>query len=241
MPDRIIRDELLTSERYWTVCDEAKLLYIHILLCADDTARYTARNFSLRQKCFAGRSMEPERMERLLNELADHDMIRLYEVDGERYLFVPRFRQRLRFHNSKFHAPPKEINDLPEQKTDLSKTQDSLKSAEVKRSEVKRSEEKIGVSAKADPSSTKNLGSRLPDDWVLPSEWALWAMNERPDLNPADIADKFRDYWHGVAGAKGRKANWQATWRNFVRAEFSPRATLAKPTNSRSGGYAEVL
>ena len=62
-------------------------------------------------------------------------------------------------------------------------------------------------------------GSRLPADWLLPDEWAAWARQERPDLIPDQTAQRFADYWHGVAGAKGRKADWLATWRNWVRSE----------------------
>lgn len=144
MPDRIIRDELLTSERYWNVSDEAKLLYIHLLISADDTARYTGKNFSLRTRCFPGRSMEAIRMETLLTELVDQDLIRLYEVDKERYVFIPRFKQRLRFINSKYPEPPNQINDLVIEKTVLSQSKDSPKSSssQQKRSEEKRSEEK---------------------------------------------------------------------------------------------------
>ena len=145
MPDRIIRDELLTSERYWNVSDEAKLLYIHLLISADDTARYTGKNFSLRTRCFPGRSMEAVRMETLLTELVDQDLIRLYEVDRERFVFIPRFKQRLRFINSKYPEPPNQINDLVIEKTVLSQSKDSLKSSssQQKRREEKRSEEKL--------------------------------------------------------------------------------------------------
>lgn len=145
MPDRIIRDELLTSERYWSVSDESRLLYIHLLLCADDTARYTGQNFSLRTKCFAGRTMEAERMECLLAELVSRDLIRLYEVASERFVFIPRYRQRLRFTNSRFPAPPIEVSDLSLEKSDLSQTRDGLKTdsgqAQDRRSEEKRREE----------------------------------------------------------------------------------------------------
>ena len=143
MPDRIIRDELLTSERYWNVSDEAKLLYIHLLISADDTARYTGKNFSLRTRCFPSRAMESTRMETLLSELVDQDLIRLYEVDKERFVFIPRFKQRLRFVNSKYPEPPNQINDLVIEKTVLSQTKVTPKtdSSRQKRSEEKRSEE----------------------------------------------------------------------------------------------------
>lgn len=60
-------------------------------------------------------------------------------------------------------------------------------------------------------------GSRLPPDWVLPDDWRVWAEQERPDLIVQREADSFADYWHGVAGAKGRKADWKGTWRNWIR------------------------
>ena len=145
MADRLIRDELLNSERYWAVCDEAKLLYLHLILSVDDTARYSAKNFTLRTRCFPGRGMEPNRMESLLSELVDQDLIRLYHVNDDRYVFIPRFKQRLRYINSKYPEPPIEINDIQIKKTDLSHTEDSPKTvpSQQKRREVKRREENL--------------------------------------------------------------------------------------------------
>lgn len=42
-------------------------------------------------------------------------------------------------------------------------------------------------------------------------------MDLRPELQVKEVADTFRDYWLSAAGAKGRKADWLATWRNWVR------------------------
>ena len=38
-------------------------------------------------------------------------------------------------------------------------------------------------------------------------------------LNADAVAAQFRDYWHAQPGAKGRKADWDATWRNWCRRE----------------------
>jgi hypothetical protein len=62
-------------------------------------------------------------------------------------------------------------------------------------------------------------GARLPSDFPTPAE-IDWCKQERPDLSASAMRDKFRDYWLGVPGAKGRKLDWPATWRNFVRGEF---------------------
>jgi len=76
--------------------------------------------------------------------------------------------------------------------------------------------EEVKREAKASPKSGR--GSRLPDGWFLPVTWGEWAITE--GLVSDEIrseADKFRDYWIGVSGAKGCKADWQATWRNWIR------------------------
>ena len=59
--------------------------------------------------------------------------------------------------------------------------------------------------------------SRLPADWQPSFEEIQFCRTERPDLNPDNVASQFRDYWIAQPGAKGRKADWMATWRNWVR------------------------
>ena len=68
-------------------------------------------------------------------------------VDEERFIFIPRFKQRLRYYNSKYPDPPIQINDIHYKKTDSSLTQAKLKtdSSLLKRSEEKRSEEKLNT------------------------------------------------------------------------------------------------
>jgi len=60
----------------------------------------------------------------------------------------------------------------------------------------------------------------LPADWK-PDEVAIaFCKSERPDLIPDRVADKFRDYWTAKPGVAGKKTDWPATWRNWVRAEM---------------------
>lgn len=63
--------------------------------------------------------------------------------------------------------------------------------------------------------------SRLPQDWTLPGDWAEWCRSERPELDPTAVANSFRDYWVAKPGKDGRKADWLATWRNWVRNQRS--------------------
>lgn len=76
------------------------------------------------------------------------------------------------------------------------------------------------ATTKRKTASSAGAGTRLPDGWKLPKSWGDWALEQRPDMTPADVrreADCFADYWHAVPGAKGRKADWLGTWRNWIR------------------------
>lgn len=70
-------------------------------------------------------------------------------------------------------------------------------------------------------------GSRLSQDFIFPSEWLVFCKQERPELQPVQTFEKFKDYWIAQAGQKGVKLDWFATWRNWVRNTNAPKANPA--------------
>lgn len=69
----------------------------------------------------------------------------------------------------------------------------------------------------APPQARTERGNRLPDGW-LPDRPVVDAMRaECPAVDLAAEHRKFTDYWLGQPGAKGRKTDWNATWRNWIR------------------------
>lgn len=60
-------------------------------------------------------------------------------------------------------------------------------------------------------------GTRLPDGWVPDDDLIAWTKVNAPAAANALELDRFRDYWTAQPGAKGRKADWAATWRNWAR------------------------
>lgn len=94
-------------------------------------------------------------------------------------------------------------------------------------------EEEIRKDSSSLRSEERQRATRLPPGWTLPHEWANFCRTERPDLDPAKTAERFADYWWAKPGAQGRKLDWCATWRNWVRNERSP------PAAARSGKAAE--
>jgi hypothetical protein len=78
--------------------------------------------------------------------------------------------------------------------------------------------EKSRTERKTKPDPSK--GMRLPRDWRPSGDG--WQLALEFGLDAERVLASFRDYWIGIAGAKGRKAGldgWEATWRNWCRNE----------------------
>lgn len=84
------------------------------------------------------------------------------------------------------------------------------------------------VDTDTDKKQNRNkLGSRLAQDFIFPSDWLVFCKQERPDLQPVQTFEKFKDYWIAQAGQKGVKLDWFATWRNWVRNTNAPKVNPA--------------
>jgi hypothetical protein len=59
-------------------------------------------------------------------------------------------------------------------------------------------------------------GSRLAPDWQPEKLIGIEDARCTTALATAELA-KFRDYWIAQPGVKGRKLDWEATWRNWLR------------------------
>lgn len=151
MPTRMIRESLLSSDRFLSLPDNtARMCYIACILTADDRGNREAGLGHLVRLWRDFGVDATEKAAAIGQFLADQDLIRFYEVDGKRYLHVPRFNQRLR-HLKRAHplspwckTPIKsdESYQLRQQSADARQTHGGPSSAEEKRREEKRSEVK---------------------------------------------------------------------------------------------------
>lgn len=121
-----------------------------------------------------------------------------------------------------------------EQKAKAKAAAEELKRTQANAGERKQTTEvEVEVEVEVDKEIEKNKpkskaearATRLPDDWRPTDADTEFCKAERPDLRPSVVASRFFDYWIAQPGAKGRKADWSATWRNWVRNE--------KPGNMR--------
>jgi hypothetical protein len=69
---------------------------------------------------------------------------------------------------------------------------------------------------KTTSSSARKRATVIPDDFEPSPDLLEWARTEAPNAGRRDH-DAFVDYWRGRAGAAARKADWPATWRNWMR------------------------
>lgn len=88
------------------------------------------------------------------------------------------------------------------------------------------------------PDRPGRRGRRLPDAWTparTPGNFTVEA-GHSPDWLRREL-DRFRDYWVAQPGARGRKVDWDATWRNWVRRadQTDQTARLAAHRGGRRG------
>lgn len=111
----------------------------------------------------------------------------------------------------------------------------------------KNQEPRGGAPSGASPNVVENVScetikkqktaSRLADDWRPPPEFLAFALVEGfSEMEAKREADKFRDYWVAQAGAKGRKLDWLATWRNWIRRASDDKPSRTNSNNGRGNG-----
>jgi hypothetical protein len=93
---------------------------------------------------------------------------------------------------------------------------------------AERGEERRGDRGAAAPG-----GTRIPDDFAVTPEMKQWAIDKGFDhLDLTAITEAFFDFWKGKPGAAGRKADWVATWRNWVRRDAADNRAPRRTTDT---------
>ena len=112
MPNRIIKDSILTSTKINSLSFFEYTLWTALILLADDYGRFHANPLIIKGYAFALRpEVTAENIETGLQSLVEHDCIKTYTHGGKNYLFFPNWteHQRLRNRKSKFPEPPFEL------------------------------------------------------------------------------------------------------------------------------------
>lgn len=81
--------------------------------------------------------------------------------------------------------------------------------------------------------------TRVPEDFAPTDAMKAWFVDEQLQLviHGKTEHEKFMDYWRAVPGVKGRKLDWPATWRNWMRsaADRAQRNGYVRPVSGPPG------
>ena len=224
---RTIKPEFFTSEDIVSLSPMARLFYIALWCEADREGRLVWKPRTFKLRYFPGDDCN---IEAIAEEVLERGLIVLYEVDGFRYAEIPTFAEHQYVNNRESQS------NIPARVSDASLTREIRVQGEGKGKERKGRNKSFDASqampnlvpppdpvsppAENPPEAPDPRGTRLPADWQLPKALGDWALKERPTWTPEHVrleAEKFSDYWHGRPGAAGRKSDWAATWRNWIR------------------------
>lgn len=230
MPTRIIRDGILTSPRINTLSESAELFYRRLMSVVDDHARYFADTMLLHAACY------PRRLNKITESaIASHlaeckaaGVLRTYAVDGQEYLELLDFKQRVQS-KSKFPDPPEITDDhgnppCSTVKVRLDGVVDVVGcegAAETPSSKKRRPKKRLFVEWADDLSGPAVPTDDPLFDWAqsvgIPREWiaiAWWIFEAR-----YDESDKAYSDWRAVF-RKAVREDWLKAWRQTRSGEW---------------------
>jgi len=209
---RTIKPDFWRDENLATISPEAALLAIGLLNHADDDGYFNANPKLIESDIFPLRELSRP-ITVMVDELFRIGYIQLFQgIDGKRYGHIFNFAKH-QVINKKNPSKIKELCNLPENYC------------------TPTVELPVGMegNGKEKEKELKALqrGSRLANDFLFTGEWLAFCRDQRPDLQPVQTFEQFKDYWCAKPGKDGVKLDWFATWRNWVRNQKSPKQNPA--------------
>ncbi|HEY4037834.1 MAG TPA: hypothetical protein VGM15_03350 [Burkholderiaceae bacterium] len=233
MPNRYIRDEIVTSDRYVACTPQERALFYELLLAADDFGIVELSAGRLRASC-PSTDADPAKTARMLAHFLEIDLIRTYTVGGKQFAWIPRNGFFVRSKKPRYPLPQHEdggpaFNELRYlarkcYANEVGRIADALHPHPTSTS-TNTSTKDLSVvnSLQLTPSESPHVrrrspvGSRMSGDWT-PSEKDVLFCRQH-GLSVETITETFRDFWLGKSGKDATKVDWSATFRNWIRRE----------------------
>lgn len=98
MPNRIVREAILSSEKVSSLGWAEEVLYRRLMSIVDDYGRHEANPKLLRSKCYPMQidDVTVDQVAKWLNSCHKADVLQVYQVDGKMYLQINNFGQQQR-------------------------------------------------------------------------------------------------------------------------------------------------
>lgn len=106
MPNRIVREGIITSELVNSLGWAEEVFYRRLLSIVDDFGRYYGNESLLRAACYPLQldKVGNQDIAKWLAKCASAGLVRVYTVEGKEYVEVSKFQQQVRAKTSKFPA-----------------------------------------------------------------------------------------------------------------------------------------
>ena len=179
MPNRIIRDSILDSERYLSLTHHVeRLLIFELILLADDYGLVPLGQAFLARRTTACAGMSGEQCLKVISALADVDLIRVYNAkSGSRFAYMPRFGNSPRSSKPKWPLPPdaiggNEIKDLQQKRIAHAQHMRSTRVANAPETETETETEKRKRNTSRAPRTSpapaglESVSEQVRNDWL---------------------------------------------------------------------------
>lgn len=222
---RSLKPNFFTSEQVVSVSIPARMLFQGMWVFGDDDGYIADSILQLKLKIFP---LDDVDVENLVLELIEVGLVNRLQTDQGSVLFVPSFAEH---QSPRFPTPTKYTVDGVSLTKHYGKASVRLPkgSGNTPDGEERRGEERSNkppISPKGD--SGKNRGTRIDPNW-LPSREDVEAVAQQcPGFDTKREHLNFIDYWQSVAGAKGVKLSWSATWRSWMRRAYDRAPAIEK-------------
>lgn len=222
---RTIKPEFFQNEDLADLPISDRLLFIGLWTLADRRGILEDRPKRIKASLFPYDDFD---VEIALQRLAEKGFLRRYASNGVSCIYITKFTKHQSPHQNEKESDlpvPDDYQNVLVLAPDENENTPSLVGSGVLGSGIQ------GVES-GGKGRKRTLKSQLPKNWS-PSESDVRYAKEDHHLTDKDItheAASFRDHWHSKAEVR---ADWSATWRNWLRNSKRFAATRPPPTNGR--------
>ena len=121
MPNRLLKESFKSSPQIEELSWFEQCVWARLIVTVDDYGRFDARPAMLKSELFpVNEKVSKPALIKAMRHLVAVDLIRMYEVDGRPYLYIPTWdkHQRIRAHKSRFPEPDSQMTDICPQLAD---------------------------------------------------------------------------------------------------------------------------
>ena len=219
MPNRILREGILTSPRMAKLGWAEEVFYRRLHSVVDDFGRYYADVGMLRAACYPRQlnKVSDSDVGKWVRSCADAALVRVYPAkDGESYLEVLDFAQQVRAKKSKFPGPLSTCAASDTQESGIGEANAPVfvfgdVSVDGGVSVVGAASSPPGPPAVPVAKAGRER-RKCPDDFAVSSDLLDWASAQAPLAAVEAETAKFRDHTFKTA-----RSDWPGTWRNWMR------------------------